>query len=434
MKNTLSCAMVGLSLVWCGMAGGVEWTFEESLEGWVNAGHSVTNYRHEDGKIQWEYTSETPCDPYFVKSDVSIDADTHVYIIVEADIQAQPGSDFQPSQFFFDNGSGFYGGDPPRQFAVAFDLPSNVGMVKTVTNAADANTDWHSTVTSVRIDPGNNSADLAGFPGAIDRIAVVTAATFARDPYVWDFESGHQGWNEPDPNGSNTAAVAAGELVVTYGDPAPEPFDPKVSHTLPLLFDADTLRYLRLDIRMVHSNSDPVGVKVYFTKSDGSAGSNLITITPNVATRTYILDMGQSIEVTGPDGTWSGIGDVTELRVDPGDVEGTFGPYDAAAFASSQTEVDLMALTDGAGDIDQDGLSDADEVFYGTDPANPDTDGDGVSDGTEVQWNSDPLNPDEYAIVPAADLLATALLVLVLGLFAILVLRMNPLDEKRTKE
>ncbi len=434
MKNTVYYAMVGMSLVLCGPAGGVEWTFEESLEGWVNTGHSVTNYRHEDGKIQWEYTSETPCDPYFVKSDVSIDADTHVYIIIEADIQAQTGSDLQFSQFFFDNGSGFYGGNPPREFAVAFDLPSNVGMVKTVTNAADTNTDWHSTVTSVRIDPGNSSANLAGFPGAIDRIAVVTAATFARDPYVWDFESGHQGWNEPDPNGSNTAAVVAGELVVTYGAPVPEPFDPKVGHTLPLLFDAATLRYLRMDIRMAHSNSDPVGVKVYFTKSDGSVGSNFTTITPNVATKTYIIDMGQSIEETGPDGTWSGTGDITELRVDPGDAEGTFGPYDAATFASSQTEIDLMALTDGTGDIDQDGLSDADETVYGTEPNNPDTDGDGVSDGVEVQWNSDPLNPNEYVSVPATNSSGTTLLVLVLGLFSILVLRVNPRHEKLTKE
>jgi len=44
-------------------------------------------------------------------------------------------------------------------------------------------------------------------------------------------------------------------------------------------------------------------------------------------------------------------------------------------------------------DSDQDGLSDAEEKTYGTDPHNPDTDGDGYSDGAEVKAGYDPLKP-----------------------------------------
>jgi outer membrane protein OmpA-like peptidoglycan-associated protein len=49
---------------------------------------------------------------------------------------------------------------------------------------------------------------------------------------------------------------------------------------------------------------------------------------------------------------------------------------------------------DGA-DADEDGLPDALEPFYGTDPANPDTDGDGLKDGAEVKTTgTDPLDDD----------------------------------------
>lgn len=44
-----------------------------------------------------------------------------------------------------------------------------------------------------------------------------------------------------------------------------------------------------------------------------------------------------------------------------------------------------------AADFDQDGLSDADELKYGTDPMDPDTDKDGYLDGAEVQQGYNPL-------------------------------------------
>ena len=50
---------------------------------------------------------------------------------------------------------------------------------------------------------------------------------------------------------------------------------------------------------------------------------------------------------------------------------------------------------DIAPDADDDGLSDADEAIYGTDPDNPDSDGDGLSDGEEVHtYGTDPDDRD----------------------------------------
>jgi hypothetical protein len=54
-------------------------------------------------------------------------------------------------------------------------------------------------------------------------------------------------------------------------------------------------------------------------------------------------------------------------------------------------------------DPDVDGLSNDDERAYGTDPNNWDTDGDGVGDGAEIDIASDPLTPEEHVYVPLAD-------------------------------
>ncbi|HEX4954150.1 MAG TPA: carboxypeptidase regulatory-like domain-containing protein [Thermoanaerobaculia bacterium] len=54
-------------------------------------------------------------------------------------------------------------------------------------------------------------------------------------------------------------------------------------------------------------------------------------------------------------------------------------------------------------DGDGDGLSDAEEIALGTDPANPDTDGDGLGDGFEVAYGFDPLVAGDEALDPDGD-------------------------------
>jgi hypothetical protein len=51
-------------------------------------------------------------------------------------------------------------------------------------------------------------------------------------------------------------------------------------------------------------------------------------------------------------------------------------------------------LTSPDADPDHDGLTNAQEAQYGTDPQKADTDGDGMQDGREVTLGTDPKNPD----------------------------------------
>tara|TARA_Y100000031_G_scaffold140176_1_gene167629 strand:- start:139 stop:1047 length:909 start_codon:yes stop_codon:yes gene_type:complete len=62
--------------------------------------------------------------------------------------------------------------------------------------------------------------------------------------------------------------------------------------------------------------------------------------------------------------------------------------YDMPDAGSSGLGGEIPDLT---GDGDGDGLTDTAELFYGTDPTNPDSDGDGYSDGDEVSGGFNPL-------------------------------------------
>ena len=55
---------------------------------------------------------------------------------------------------------------------------------------------------------------------------------------------------------------------------------------------------------------------------------------------------------------------------------------------------DLSVTAEDVTDSDGDGIPDAEEEGYGTDPDNPDSDGDGLLDGVEVAGPTDPLDPD----------------------------------------
>jgi lipoprotein-anchoring transpeptidase ErfK/SrfK len=55
------------------------------------------------------------------------------------------------------------------------------------------------------------------------------------------------------------------------------------------------------------------------------------------------------------------------------------------------------------GDNDYDGLVEAEEVSYHTDPANPDSDADGYKDGDEVSHGYDPLTPGAARLTKRID-------------------------------
>ena len=62
-------------------------------------------------------------------------------------------------------------------------------------------------------------------------------------------------------------------------------------------------------------------------------------------------------------------------------------------------------------DVDNDGLSNRSELYYGTNPELADTDGDGVNDGMEASFGYDPLNNESYPELPASTLSGLAALV-----------------------
>lgn len=80
--------------------------------------------------------------------------------------------------------------------------------------------------------------------------------------------------------------------------------------------------------------------------------------------------------------------DTDENSVEDGDED-----YDGDGLSNLQ-EIDYgTSLT--LKDTDNDGLTDYEEIFvYGTDPLNPDTDGDGINDGDEIKLGLDPLSAD----------------------------------------
>lgn len=58
-------------------------------------------------------------------------------------------------------------------------------------------------------------------------------------------------------------------------------------------------------------------------------------------------------------------------------------------------------VLDPTGDADNDGLNNADEAIWGTNPAHPDTDGDGFLDGEEVATSHNPTIPSPNDKLPA---------------------------------
>jgi len=72
-----------------------------------------------------------------------------------------------------------------------------------------------------------------------------------------------------------------------------------------------------------------------------------------------------------------------------------------------------------ARDSDGDGLTDAEEAFYGTDPNNPDTDGDGYNDYKEIMMGTDPLDPNDHPGI-SRDIIFLVFIIIIIIVFFLL--------------
>lgn len=99
------------------------------------------------------------------------------------------------------------------------------------------------------------------------------------------------------------------------------------------------------------------------------------------------LGTGTALQRGTPGTTVPGATGGTSTGTPPGTSGGTAPSPQTGVSGVTDTTPDF---TQGS-DQDHDGLTDAAEAVYGTDPKNPDTDGDGYSDGDEVlKYGSDP--------------------------------------------
>ncbi len=88
------------------------------------------------------------------------------------------------------------------------------------------------------------------------------------------------------------------------------------------------------------------------------------------------------------------IGGTVVLLMDRlGNGDGTTTPFGSL----SESDTGGQNVVDPTADTDNDGLINASEAVWGTDPNNPDTDGDGFADGEEVENNHNPTvaGPDD---------------------------------------
>jgi hypothetical protein len=414
-------AFVMLVFLACAATGTAEsWDFETGAQGWENTGTGgVASFRATAGMLQCDFVEAESFDPYIVRSGLSIDTATHEWFAIEAGVTAD-GDEPIMFQFFFDNGVGFAGGDPVREFAIPLSVTPNQGIVKIMvhvpTALGDNAADWSGTLANIRVDMSNNVSRLAGYSCMIDRIAVLTREEMAAENFAWDFETGLQGWNQT--SSSAEAALENGALAITYLDPAEAAFDPVVQYALPMIIDADTQRWLRLDIALTHATEDPVQFEVFAFPKNGGYLRTTFNVTPNIGTGSYFVDMAALAPNDAGTDRWEGFDTISAIRFDPG--VDFADPDHGASFASSETRIAYISLSDGSLDPDNDGLSDLTERALGTHAGNPDSDGDGLSDGLEYALGTDPLTPDaeRVPVTGGAGLALTAALLALAGIIS----------------
>jgi len=93
---------------------------------------------------------------------------------------------------------------------------------------------------------------------------------------------------------------------------------------------------------------------------------------------------------------WSGYIYITGITVSS-NFPTTTDAYDSTKNAGEDCFVCILAE-----DSDMDGISDPDELVYGTNPFCVDSDNDNFLDGYEISYGSDPLDPADYPAIPQA--------------------------------
>ena len=84
-----------------------------------------------------------------------------------------------------------------------------------------------------------------------------------------------------------------------------------------------------------------------------------------------------------------------------------FSKQSGASLVKTTSLINTQPIYSFYKDDDLDGLSNAKEIIYGTDPHNPDTDKDGYDDGREVAYGYDPLKPGEARLKDRKNLNVT---------------------------
>ncbi|MEA2088840.1 MAG: hypothetical protein U9O55_03320 [Patescibacteria group bacterium] len=118
---------------------------------------------------------------------------------------------------------------------------------------------------------------------------------------------------------------------------------------------------------------------------------SLQSLSPN-----YIIKLpddpfsGQPFIVNIKDSTIHSVG--ANQNDDNGQSDDILSSYNFAVVKAKTIDITKKTQPNANLDSDKDGLTDEDEIIYGTDPNNSDTDGDGYSDGQEISHGYDPLH------------------------------------------